>query len=172
MPRTWPSLKIVQTFLSVLSLISACSGEGNHTVNKGSVYALCIEHIGAIDKPIFPIIIAVNAQSEGACRSATEKESGFFRNFVTSVTLPAEQITPIIDRVVQASSCNSEKQGHGDFGTFRWTILRNKQKTELETCRDESVHLLADLLKISQNKELSEALRDTLKRFRTTVSGA
>ena len=144
---------------------STCSSGVGHRADS-TILAVCFQNLGAIDSPIFPIIISVNSESEKACKRALQKESGILVHDADEFQVPNEQLRAISDRIrASVASKGSRKPNCGDFGTFDWIILSNAERIDLETCPQESVRLLGDLRSVLPNEQMRSTFDEILARF-------
>jgi hypothetical protein len=152
------------SFLATLALGTSLLSARTPATGVREMFGVCIVHAGEQDKPIMPIVVAINAQSENACRRVVNDWTGL--KLAVTIRVSREQLTAIADRIHAFANKGSGLGQCVAFGTFDWVVLKGDQKAETQTCPEESVKLLSDLLAISKDKELNDALRDTLARLR------
>jgi hypothetical protein len=149
----------------VFAGLSRCSRKPTQSAEGPKVFAVCIQHIGAIDSPIFPIVVALNASSEDACRPVVEKESDILAKDTQAFRVSREQLEAIAEHIRRSANATPNQGVCGDFGTFSWTILVDHATTRVATCPKESFQLLSDLRALSIDAGLNHALSETLMRF-------
>lgn len=152
--------RILVAFVAAVVFGAPASVGQTSATNTREVFAVCISHVGEQDKFMTPIIIAVNARSESACRKVINGQEGI--GLAWTIRVSNERLTAIADRVREAVSTKSVPNRCHAFGTFGWTILKGVKKTEALTCPEESVKLLTDLQKLSKDEELGNALQNSL----------
>ncbi len=151
--------------LVVFAGLSRCSGAPTESADGARVLAVCVQHTGAIDSPIFPIVVALNASSENACRPAIEKESGILAKDAQVFRVSRARLEAIVEHIRGSAGARPNQNGCGDFGTFSWNVVVDHATTRVETCPKESFQLLSDLKVISDDAGLNRALSETLLRF-------
>ena len=87
-------------------------------------------------------------------------------NLAVTIRVSREELTAITERMHAFVNKASSQDRCFAFGTFDWVVLRDNQKAETRTCPEQSVKLLSDILAISKEQDLSDAIRDTLARLR------
>jgi hypothetical protein len=112
------------------------------------------------------IVVDRHSESEKACKKALQNGSGFLLDHADEFQVPNEQVRAISDRIRTSVASKGNRHLHcGDFGTFGWIILSNTERTDLETCPEESVQLLRALRDMPQNEHLKRTFDEILARF-------
>jgi hypothetical protein len=142
-----------------LMILLGASDAWSSNPEKAKISGICIQHLGASDKPIFPIVIAVDAESEASCRDVLGSEASSARIF----KIKQGQVN-----AMAASIRNSRPPtppSSYDYGTFKWTILKGQQREEIVSDRKTSVLVIDKVVKETTDPGLTDALRSIKRRL-------
>ena len=145
-------------FLMTLPLIPGMPQEGSGPpVPSG----LCIEHIGASDKPIFPIVIVNGMNAEHKCLDRLGNRVKDTATFLVSEA-EARRMVATLKQLVRTMKGPVDRH---EYGTFRVTMLDQGDAKEFVLGRKESVSLIDRILPVLDNEKLNAALQSTRARL-------
>src|SRR6266436_6029531 len=129
---------------------------------SSQVSALCIQHIGISDKPIFPLIIAVDEEAVQSCKRLIGEENQHSAIY----TVTREQVTLMRARTRHLLVTAKKPIHEREYGTFKVAIFTGNGPEQFILNRDGTLNFVEILSKLSRNSELSETLRSIEKRLR------
>jgi hypothetical protein len=145
-------------FLMTLPLITGMQQKGSDApVPSG----LCIEHIGASDKPIFPIVIVNGPNAEHKC---LDRLGNRVKDTATYLVSEAEA-RRTVDALKQLVRIVKAPVDSREYGTFRLTMLDQGEAKEVVLGRKDFVILIDRILLVLDNEKLNAALQSTRARL-------
>jgi hypothetical protein len=124
--------------------------------------AICIQHVGSSDKPIFPIIIGVDEDAARACKHLLGEES----QHAASFTISREQLEQMTARTRHLLVTEKKPVHPQEYGTFKITTFLGSAYEQFTLDRGGTLRFVQILIKVSRKSELTETLRSIERRLR------
>jgi len=123
--------------------------------------ALCIEHIGMSEKPIFPILIMSDGALESRCKQLLDQNA----EFASVHVIPQVEMQKILRQNSQLFRGTKNTHNLRAYGTFRVTLLRGNRTQKAILTRDQFLVFKRNAAAVSADQRLKETLEETAKRL-------
>lgn len=146
-----------------LTLVFEAPTPGRSAIPKprAAASALCIQHVGASDKPIFPIVIAVAERGVQACMNVLGDDG----RYASVHKVSGAELTRMADRAQHLIDTARRPADPQAYGTFKITILFGVDSKVSVLSRQDTTFLIHSLLDVSKDRKLSDVLRSVKARI-------